>query len=242
MIGSSTYCLINHPLEQALGILSDYTNRVEVLSDGSHSLFLYEEVCYSFDLRYTVHAPCGDINPASGIETMRKASIEAIADLSLIADRICAERLVIHPGHVSGFWEMDAALAAFERSLQDLALLQDERSVLLTIENMGGWDSYIFRDTCLAQIIIEYGLGLTVDLGHAHLNGLTSEFLDLDGVIHLHLHDNCGSFDSHDACGEGTIPYPELVERFPRDASLIIETQRIDQFYRSLKYLNPFFS
>ncbi len=238
MTGSSTYCLIDHPLDEALALLSDYTSRVEILSDGLHSLFYHEEICYSYDLKYSVHAPCGDINPASVNERMRRASIEALSDLSLIADRIGADRLVVHPGHLFESGMRDAAETALDRSLVDLAAVQEERGVRFALENMGSWDPYLFKTPDCAERITSLGLGITLDLGHAHLNGLAGAFLETDGIIHLHLHDNCGVFDSHNAIGNGTIPYPDLMQTFPDDATAVIETQRMDQFIQSLHYLD----
>ncbi|NLZ29961.1 MAG: sugar phosphate isomerase/epimerase, partial [Methanomicrobiales archaeon] len=115
---------MDRSLEEALDLISAQTGLAEILSDGPHSLFRSEEACYSFDLEYTVHAPTADINIASDNEHLRRATIKTLADLASVCDRIGAARLVVHPGHVWGEEVRGAAARALDRSLDDLAAIQ----------------------------------------------------------------------------------------------------------------------
>ena len=200
---------------RSMSRISPHTNLVEILSDGIHSLFLSEEICYSFDLRYTVHAPCADINIASENERLRKAAITVITDLATICDRIGAERMVIHPGHVWGEEMRSVSQKALENSLIDLKRLQEDRNVRLTIENMGSWDSYLFREPAFLDRLADLNLGFTLDVGHAHVNGLLETFLERGGAVHAHLHDNRGYSDDHLACGEGSIDFEPVMRSLP---------------------------
>lgn len=194
-IGCSTWCLMDRSLEEALDVISSLTGCAEILSDSLHSLFLSEEACHSFDLQYTVHAPTGDINIASENERLRKAAIQVIGDLAEVFDRIGAVRLVIHPGHV---WEEErrgAAQRALDRSLDDLAAMQQEVNVRFAVENMGTWEVCFFREPDFLGRLADTGLGFALDVGHAHANGNLETFLELGGAIHVHLHDNCGNRD-----------------------------------------------
>lgn len=236
-IGCSTCCLMDRPLEEALGLISGQTGLAEILSDGPHSLFLSEETCYSFDLRYTVHAPVADTNIASDNEHLRRATLRVMRDLAEVCDRIGAERLVIHPGHVWGEEVRGAAQAALDRSLSELAAIQGEVSVRFAIENMGAWDVCFFREPGFLDRLADLDLGFALDVGHAHVNGNLVPFLKQGGAIHVHLHDNCGSRDDHLACGEGSIDFGHVMAALPPDATKVIEPVSFHQYGRSLEHL-----
>lgn len=236
-IGCSTCCLMDRPLGEALSLISSSTDFAEILSDGLHSLFLSEEVCHSFDLRYTVHAPVADTNIASDNEHLRRATVRVLADLADLCDRIGAERLVVHPGH---FWAEEvrgAARRALDRSLGDLAAIQEEVDVRFAIENMGAWDICFFREPGFFDRLVDHGLGFALDVGHAHVNGNLEPFLEQGGAIHVHLHDNCGSRDDHLACGEGSIDFCRVMAALPPGATKIIEPVSFHRYGMSLEHL-----
>ena len=236
-IGCSTWCLMDRSLEEALDVISSLTDRAEILSDSLHSLFISEEACHSFDLQYTVHAPTADINIASENERLRKAAIQVIGDLAEVCDRIGAVRLVIHPGHV---WEEErrgAAQQALDRSLDDLAAMQQEVNVRFAVENMGTWEVCFFREPDFLGRLADTGLGFALDVGHAHANGNLETFLELGGAIHVHLHDNCGNRDDHLACGEGNIDFRRVLAAIPAGATKVVEPVSFQKFGQSLDYL-----
>ncbi|QYZ79062.1 sugar phosphate isomerase/epimerase [Methanofollis formosanus] len=235
--GCSTYCLMDRPLDEALALLAAETDLVEILSDSLHSLFVHREVCESFDLAYTVHAPTTDINLATENETMRHASVEAIAGLARICDEVGARRLVIHPGFCMepSLWQ--ASEEALSRSLHDLATLQDEVSVVLAVENMGSWTCCHFRDPALLPVLDDLGLGFTLDVGHAALTGTLDTFLAEARPVHLHLHDNDGQSDLHAACGSGSIDFSAVMAAVPRSATAVVEVLDPGAVRPSLAYL-----
>lgn len=240
-IGCSTCCLMDRPLEEALDLISSRASLAEILSDGLHSLFLTEEICYSFNLRYTVHAPVADINIASDNEHLRRAAIRVIMDLAEICDRIGAERLVVHPGHVWGEEVRSAARRALDRSLDELAAAQGDANVRFAVENMGAWDVCFFREPGFLDRLASRGLGFALDVGHAHVNGNLEPFLEEGGAIHVHLHDNCGGRDDHLACGEGTIDFCRVMQALPRSATKVVEPVSFHQYESSLEHLRSVF-
>lgn len=237
-IGVSTYCMMHRPLCDALETLSQETGLIEVLSDSLHSLFLYAEVCASFDLRYTVHAPTTDLNIALEHERMRRASIQVIKDLVGVCDRIGASVLVVHPGVCMDPRLMAASERALRRSLDDLSRLQEACAVTIAVENMGSWPCCHFRDTSLLPVLDDLGLGFVLDVGHAHLNGNLGAFLRDGTPVHLHLHDNRGTMDEHAACGSGTIDFSAVLAAAPPSATMVIEVQDAGAVRPSLAYLN----
>ncbi|WP_074175710.1 sugar phosphate isomerase/epimerase family protein [Methanoculleus bourgensis] len=236
-IGCSTCCLMDQTLEEALSLISRHTGLAEILSDGPHSLFHEEETCHSFDLRYTVHAPVADINIASDNEHLRRATVRVLADLTEICDRLGVERLVVHPGHLWGEEVRCAAERALNRSLGDLAAIQEEANVQLAVENMGAWDICFFREPDFLDRLADFGLGFALDVGHAHVNGSLEPFLEQGRAIHVHLHDNSGERDEHMACGEGEIDFCRVMQAIPRDATKVVEPVSFQQYERSLEYL-----
>jgi sugar phosphate isomerase/epimerase len=110
--------------------------------------------------------------------------------------------VVIHPGYFAWVEEQERALHQFRKSLSDLISLANTCSVRFYLENMGNWNYFFLRyPTEIAQLG-EFELAL--DVGHAHLNHCLDEFLTLP-FRHVHLHDNNGIEDTHDAVGQGTI-------------------------------------
>jgi len=241
-IGCSTCCLMNRPLDEALGLISARTGRAEILSDGPHSLFRFEEVCHSFDLRYTVHAPVADINIASENEHLRRAAVGVLGDLAGVCDRIGAERLVVHPGHIWGEEMREFAQAALDRSLDDLAAVQQEVDVRLAIENMGAWDICFFRSPEFLNRLADRNLDFALDVGHAHVNGNLESFLERGGAIHVHLHDNCKSRDDHLACGDGDIDFHRVMAALPPGVTKVVEPNTFQDYERSLEHLGAVIS
>lgn len=241
--GCSTYACFNETLAKALEQIAARTTLAEILSDTTHCILRNAEVCACFDLRYTVHAPCADMNIACHHERIRRASIEVIAEVAAICDDISAERLVIHPGYCESVYGsgMERSARALDRSLAELAELQAEREVVFTIENLGSWDICHFRDPSLLDRLDELGLGFVLDVGHAHLNGNLESFLAASSPVHVHLHDNNGIQDDHAACGSGTIDFPRVLSSIPPDATLIIETADIGAFDESISYFESLF-
>lgn len=228
---------MDRTLEEALSLIASQTDLAEILSDGPHSLFLAEETCHSFDLRYTVHAPVADINIASENEHLRRATIRVLADLSLVCDHIGAGCLVIHPGHIWGEEMQDAASRALDRSLDDLAAIQKEVNVRLAIENMGAWDICFFREPGFLDDLAALDLGFALDVGHAHVNGNLEAFLEEGEPVHLHLHDNHGARDDHLACGEGSIDFSRVMQAVPLSTTKVVEPTLFQQYRLSIEHL-----
>lgn len=234
----STFCCIDHPLDEALGILAGRTSHVEILADGPHDLLADPSPCSEYPLTYSVHAPTSEINIASVSERMRTASVALLGDVLDTCDRIDAAHLVVHPGYSPYDQVKERSSASLLRSLDELVKLQEEYGVRVCVENMGAWESCHFRTPAFLPELSARDLGFTLDCGHARLNGNLDEFLAAGGYCHIHLHDNGGVSDDHSACGDGTIDFPALVPRLPKDVTLVIETRELTAADRSTEYLS----
>ncbi|HJJ89319.1 MAG TPA: TIM barrel protein [Methanocorpusculum sp.] len=234
--GVSTSCLLEEPLSDALMLLSDICDLVEIQCDARHSLFLYENVCKEFDLRYTLHAPSGDGNIASVFEPIRQASLEVIRETAEIGTRIDAEMLVIHPGFCLFPDDRDASTAALLLSFDELGEMQRENSIRFSVENLGFWESCMFQKPDLLVYIRECGLSFVLDVDHVNLTQTLVPCL-LAKPDHLHLHDNRGTLDEHTACGSGTIDFSQVIAA-AGSATMIVEVMHFGDVERSLSFLN----
>ncbi|MDD3092090.1 MAG: sugar phosphate isomerase/epimerase family protein [Methanoregulaceae archaeon] len=236
-LGCSTWCLMDMGLFEALEILSERTDTIEILSDARHDLLYESESCASFNLSYTVHSPTTDINIASCRETLRNASIDLLQEVCQKAGEIGARCVVVHPGFSPWLEMHDKSYDALRRSLVDLAVVQEEHGVPVAIENMGSWEVCHFRNPSVLPVLEEAGLSFCLDIGHAHINGVLDDFLALATPDHIHLHDNRGSFDDHGALGTGTMDLEHIIPRLPRNSCWIMEVKAIDDFDESMRYM-----
>lgn len=233
MFGISSFCLHKEPLDVALDQLSAVTGLVEIMDDGPHFI-KSAELLESYSLHYTLHAPSRSINIASLHEPIRKASVKVISDCFLLAGEVSAD-VVIHPGYFAWVEEQEQALRQFRKSLADLTAFADACSVCFYLENMGNWNYFFLRYPAEIDLLGEFGLAL--DVGHAHLNHCLDEFLALP-FRHIHLHDNNGREDTHDAVGQGTIGFDAVMEAVQRDqATPVIEVATFEGVLQSLEYL-----
>lgn len=236
-LGCSTWCLMDRELPDALEILSARTGTVEILSEAAHDILYCSEACFSFDLRYTIHSPTADINIASCREPIRQASLGLLREVCGVAGEIDARCVVVHPGFSPWIEMLDSSYLALRESLGDLAAIQEEYGVPVAVENMGSWEVCHFRDPSFLPALREAGLSFCLDLGHANLNGALDEFLAVGNPLHVHLHNNNGSDDSHRALGDGDIDLARVLSLLPRNASRIVEVQTLKAYDESIRFI-----
>jgi sugar phosphate isomerase/epimerase len=233
MIGISTFCLSDTPLDAALVRLLEVTERIEIMDEGLHVL-PGTDLLESYPAHYSVHAPFHGLNIASVFEPIRRASIGILSDCLSAAAAIDAP-VVIHPGYFAWANEREAALRQFRQSCNDLAAAAREYSAAFSFENMAGMNFFLLRTP--DDLAGAGDLGLTLDVGHAYLNGCLPAFL-AGPFCHLHLHDNNGKTDSHSPVGEGTIDFlPVLAAMQERNASAVVEVSTFDGAVASMRAL-----
>ena len=83
--------------------------------------------------------------------------------------------------------------------------------------------------------------GITMDVGHGHNNGFTEEeMLQSENIHHIHLSDNDGSYDMHDALGSHDIDFPKIFDILKNkkyDDICVIEVNTLHDVYKSIDYL-----
>jgi len=172
--GCSTFCCMDLPLPEALALIRERTDRIEIVSEGFHDLFRYHEACHAVDARYSVHAPLSDINLASTNDRIRAAGLGVIDELAGICDSIHATTLVVHPGYFPWANMQGLSREALLLSLDAIPAIQREHDV--RIENMGAWECLHFRQPDLLQELERRDIGFVLDVGHASINHALEEF------------------------------------------------------------------
>jgi len=217
VVGASTVAWFDDPLQEALVRAAALVPLVEVFSANHHSLLepANLQAALVCDRRLTVHAPWAGLDLGSLDEDQRRAAIAAHGHEIERAAAIGAEVYVVHPdgvGKRAPGWSERAAYGALARSFDALLGLQEQHGVAVAVENLPDPRTSVFT----APGLDLRGLGFTLDAGHATLAGSLPEFLrSLDGVRHIHLHDNHGPadfVDRHLALGRGVVDVPAVLQ------------------------------
>jgi sugar phosphate isomerase/epimerase len=234
MIGVSTSCLADVPLEHALDVLYDITDTVEIVGDGLHYMD-NSDIADCFDFRYFVHAPSRGVNISSQLEIIRKASVAVIRQCAGIASGIGAEKVVVHPGYFSHIMQRDIGIFQLEKSLVELEEISGEYCVTFMIENMPEWNYFLLKRP--EELSLIDGFEFVLDVGHANINSCLEEFLEVP-ISHFHLHDNFGKEDSHLAPGKGNIDFDPVFDAIEKnDVPGIIEVNTLESAKSGLEYI-----
>ena len=192
----------------------------EICADGNYHFSKADtyksviETLASTNLKATVHAPFGDLNPAAINEPIWKETIRQISECIRKAAPI-TDRVTIHPGYLSctgklvpgRIWELQ------KEALKIFGKVAQEYGVIACIENMPGIPDFLcqYPEEILGLIEGIEGIGLTIDFGHANTIGKVDSFRKyLDHASHVHIHDNQGKSDEHLPIGAGTINWTRL--------------------------------
>jgi sugar phosphate isomerase/epimerase len=170
------------------------------------------------------------MNIASLFEGIRRASVEVMTHCFAVAAEIGAP-VVMHPGYHAWITEKEAADRQFRKSLHQLQESAAEYSLTFWFENMGELNYFHFRTP--DDIPSLGATGFCLDCGHANLNHCLPEFLGTD-FSHMHIHDNDGRRDTHNAVGEGTIDFHPVMAALERTgATAVLEVKDLEGVLRS---------
>lgn len=242
-IGTSTLATFDDCLKDSLefieGLGIEYAELIHQYPNENFNL----DVLSSFNLKYTIHAPFIDVNIASLSTKSRKASIEQIKDSIDLANAIDARVVVVHPGLVPFILkEMPEKIyPVANKSIKELGEYSKDLGVNTTIENMPNFESMIYQDMSkLNEVLVEYDMGMTLDIGHAHHSKIPENEMYFDSIKHIHIHDNMGDDDTHLPLGEGNIQFKDIIDTFEEknyDGIYMIEVNNKDSIKKSLEYL-----
>ncbi len=86
-------------------------------------------------------------------------------------------------------------------------------------------------------------VGITMDLGHANLEGQVKPFFEklADKIIHIHASNNNGNEDEHNGVDDGNIDYgwfAQTLKKIGYDKNVVVESMfKVPESVRKLKAL-----
>jgi sugar phosphate isomerase/epimerase len=220
MISVSSPAFSALPFRQALDSIAASFRAWEVVAEGRHDLRDIEaefiELTPSYGLEFSAHAPMSDINIGSLNPRMREAALSELEAGLAACRRLGMDVYTVHPSFLTpiGMVSRDKVVSTARDSLNRLDSLSREVGVRVALENMPR-SPFCMGTTppALLEMIEGTDLGICLDVGHAHTNGLLRDFLELaPRVINLHIHDNRGDLDEHLPIGEGTVDFKLVIE------------------------------
>ncbi len=241
-------------IEWVFGIKDAGYQGWEIVADGNYRLDnpahvkRIDEVLESTHLKASVHAPYGDLNLATLNYPIWRESVKQICTCVRQASA-WTDRVTIHPGWLSPVGKMMPGRAWDQQktALREIGQCAVEHGVLACLENMIGIKEFLCRrpEELAGMIDGIEGIGMTIDIGHAHTVGAVRDFLPyLKSASHLHVHDNHGESDEHLAVSEGTIPWAVVGPCIARDyhGIIVVEGRSLEEGKKSLAVVSGWFS
>lgn len=230
---------------------------VEVVDEGQHALNRkrvnsLNKLGRSLGLEFTVHAPFADINIASPNPELRRVMLKRLEKSLNCARQLRCREWVFHSGWKSGLSEFYPSLdwQLNLRSVRRLMTIANKLGVDISIENTP--EPLHFLVKRMEDFALFYSeldcydddLGMTLDIAHANTNQQIFGFIDkfADRIVHVHISDNDGKYDSHRGIGRGKIDW-EAVARALRkvDFKGIVVLESVEHVEESLQTMNRLF-
>jgi sugar phosphate isomerase/epimerase len=251
---SMLYCL-SEPFYKMLKRLAKVeVQLVEVVDEGFHELTKkrvakLNAIAKSKGIRYTVHAPFADINIASPSKPILNASIKRLEQSMECANALNAQLWVFHPGVKTGIsmfypnedWKQNI------KGIRELHETAEKYGLNTAIENLPERYGFLMKQPeDFQKFYKETGLndvGITLDVGHANLEGQTENFLRKlpDKVVHMHVSDNMGKDDQHLGIGYGKIDWQQIattLHEIAYDKTIVIESvEHVQESLQKLRQL-----
>nr|WP_302578638.1 sugar phosphate isomerase/epimerase [Methanobrevibacter arboriphilus] len=242
-IGVSTLAINNNELYENLKFLEELNiDYVEILQEYPNSN-IDVDLLNSFNFHYTIHSPIIDLNIASLNKSIQMASINEIGKSIDLANSLDSDIIVVHPGSVPFLARdyIDKVLVKCRESLITCENYAKDLGVNIAVENMPNIDGFLYKDINeLNELLINLDMGMTLDVGHAGVNGFLENDMYFDSIKHVHLSDNNHDHDMHYALGEGSIDFKIVIENFEKnnyDGIYVIEVNDKEPVLKSLEYL-----
>ncbi len=250
---SMLYCL-GEPFNRMVKRLGKMdTKYIEILDDGTYDLnkpriATLKGVAKKHNIEYSLHAPFADINIASPVKPLLNASMKRLKQSLQNANALDAKLWVFHPGQRTGIGQFypGADFKQMCQSIQELYNIAEKYGINIALENLPAKYWFLmntpqefmrlFKETNLP-------IGITMDLGHANLEGQIQPFFNLlaDKITHIHASDNDGTEDQHNGVGGGNIDWNWFAQTLKKNGynnSVIVESMNnVPESIQKLKQL-----
>ncbi|TKJ32107.1 hypothetical protein CEE39_06285 [bacterium (candidate division B38) B3_B38] len=234
-IGLSTHIFANRPLTPRLikRIARQGFQTIELYANRPHFDFTnparVEEITQAIKgagLRVSsIHAPFYShisdalrgrwLSICSVDEEKRSEAVDLIKRALSICKKIEVRYLVVHFGNVNDSWD-EKMVAQGIKSLQELEESCRPLKVSIAVENIVNQLSLPHRLAALIKDSSLKGVGICLDIAHAHLTGSLPEGIAQTAsyILTTHLHDTRGDKDNHLLPFSGIIDWEGVMSKF----------------------------
>ncbi len=175
-------------------------------------------------------------------ESLRKASLEENFSALEAAAELGIEKLVLHPGYITGMGKfvIDKAKGYGLKSMEAILKKANGLGMTLCIENMFPQANFLTQPQEFQEVFESFPeIRLALDIGHANLGGNKNsaiEFIQRYGyrIGHIHANDNFGKEDNHLPIGAGLIDFERILKSLketPYDGTITLEVFSRDRDY-----------
>jgi len=210
----------------------------------------FKEVIYKSGLKVTLHATFYDINLATINSYLREATLKCYKKYIDLASELSAEVMVMHAGHIhkdaARIAEIQAlALSHLIENLRILGEYASSRGVIIGLENSPPNPNQLMiaewkRHRNILQQTDHEQVRAVLDVAHAFLHGLdVHQYYDEieDYLAELHVHNNVGKEDLHQAIDMGDIDYAHFFKTKAVRVPVIMEIRNLSEAVRSLEWI-----
>jgi len=257
-IGLSMLFCLGEPFSNMLKHLTKFDVRcLELVDEGMHALnrkrvSALKMIARDNGLEFSMHAPFADINIASPNPVLRRVMLKRLEKSLGYAHELKCKQWIFHSGWKSGVSEfypnLDWQLNL--RSVKTLLAVAKKLRVDIAIENTPEPFSFLvkrMRDVALfySELGADTDLGIALDVGHANTTKEIFGFIDKfsDKIVHVHVSDNDGKYDSHRGVGYGKIDWKAVAKALKRiDYKGLIMCESVDHVQESIETMRRIFT
>lgn len=213
-------------------------------------LAFFQKIIAQSGLKVTLHATFYDINLSTINSYLREATLQCYQKYLDLASELHAEVMVVHAGliHKDAAANKEIQKIAQSNLVENLRILGDyaeKRNVIIGLENsppnrnhlmVWEWNEHL---RILNNVNHPQVRGV-LDIAHAFLHGLDvlSYYDKLEHYLaELHVHNNDGNQDLHQAINSGSIDYTELLRTRDIRVPVIMEIRNFAEALQSLEWI-----
>lgn len=224
-----------------MGIESIEFSVAENLDNLDRSLRTYQKRLEFMECRELIlHGPFLDLNPMAYDTLVVQATRTRYEQAYQAAGELGAKKLILHSGFIPSVYFLtgwaDRMADFYKRFLDD-----KDDSVEILMENVMDPLPEPLRE--VMEKVSHPSFGICLDIGHANCFSRTdcTEWAEtlFPYIRHLHIHDNPGDRDRHQALGDGTVPYGQVLDMFRdrTEVSCTIECSTEENICKSFSQL-----
>lgn len=197
-----------------MGIESIEFSVAENLDNLVRTLRTYQKRLEFMECRELIlHGPFLDLNPMAYDTLVVQATRTRYEQAYQAAVELGAKKLILHSGFIPSVYFLTGwaeRMADFYKRFLD----DKDDSVEILMENVMDPLPEPLRE--IMEKVSRPSFGICLDIGHANCFSRTdcAEWAEtlFPYIRHLHIHDNPGDRDRHQALGDGTVPYGQVLD------------------------------